>query len=75
MLNLISFSSKMEEYSTHNVGCGGVIINENNEILLVQEHGGFRRGQWNIPSGRLDLGESLPQAAVREIREETGLIC
>lgn len=44
---------------THNVGCGGVVINKKNEILLVKERQGYRRGLFNIPSGRADLGETI----------------
>lgn len=31
-----------------------------------------KRGDWSLPKGKLEAGESFPQAAVREVREETG---
>jgi len=47
---------------------GGLVKNENNEILMI-----FRRGKWDLPKGKLDKGESLEECAVREVEEETGL--
>ena len=47
---------------------GGLVRNENDEILLI-----FRRGKWDLPKGKLDKGESLEDCAVREVEEETGL--
>lgn len=47
---------------------GGLVQNEKNEILLI-----FRRGKWDLPKGKLDVGETLEQCAVREVKEETGL--
>ena len=58
---------------THFVGCGGVVLNDRGEVLLVQEKQGYRRGMFNIPSGRADLNESIEEAAMREVFEETGL--
>ena len=48
---------------------GGVVFNDKNEILLI-----FRRGQWDLPKGKLDKGEKLEACAVREVKEETGLV-
>ena len=50
------------------VAGGGVIENENHQILMI-----FRRGKWDLPKGKLDEGETIEQCAIREIREETGL--
>ncbi|MGZ8551556.1 MAG: NUDIX hydrolase [Chitinophagaceae bacterium] len=47
---------------------GGLVKNENDEILMI-----FRRGKWDLPKGKLDKGESLEECAVREVEEETGL--
>ncbi len=50
------------------LAAGGLVQNEKKEILLI-----FRRGNWDLPKGKLDKGESLEQCAVREVEEETGL--
>jgi 8-oxo-dGTP pyrophosphatase MutT (NUDIX family) len=47
---------------------GGVVFNGNQEVLLI-----YRRGYWDLPKGKIDPGETPPQAALREVREETGL--
>ena len=47
---------------------GGLVRNENDEILMI-----FRRGMWDLPKGKLDKGEKLEDCAVREVTEETGL--
>ena len=47
---------------------GGVVFNENGEILTM-----FRRGSWDLPKGKIDSGETKRTAAVREVTEETGI--
>ncbi|MBF6611065.1 MAG: NUDIX domain-containing protein [Chryseobacterium sp.] len=47
---------------------GGIVSNQNNEILFIS-----RLGRWDLPKGKIEKGESLEQAAVREVQEETGL--
>lgn len=49
-----------------------VAIHENGRMLLVQEGKEFCRGLWSLPGGRVEQGESLLDAVVREAREETG---
>ena len=48
---------------------GGFVQNEREELLLI-----LRRGKWDLPKGKLDKGESLEQCAIREVKEETGLV-
>ena len=55
------------------VGVGAVII-EQNRVLLVQRGREPLKGKWSLPGGMLELGESLAEGVVREVREETGLI-
>ena len=47
---------------------GGLVQNNEGAFLLI-----FRRGFWDLPKGKLDAGELIPECAVREVREETGL--
>lgn len=50
----------------------GVLIERDGKFLLIQEAQAKARGQWNLPAGRVDLGESITEAAAREASEETG---
>jgi 8-oxo-dGTP diphosphatase len=54
------------------VGVGGVVI-ENGRALLIRRAGEPLKGQWSIPGGILELGESLKEGVAREMLEETGL--
>ncbi len=54
------------------VGVGGVIV-EGSRILLVKRAKAPSAGLWAIPGGGLELGETVPEAVRREVREETGL--
>ncbi len=47
-----------------------VVINDAGEILLIRR---TDNDNWALPGGAMDLGESLPDAAVRETAEETGV--
>lgn len=58
---------------TYVVAC--VIINESNEVLMMQEAKESCAGKWYLPAGRMEKGETIVQAAAREVLEETGLIC
>lgn len=50
----------------------GGIVEKNGKILLVQEAKEKCYGKWNIPAGKIKLGERLTEGAIREIKEETG---
>lgn len=47
---------------------GGIVFNENNEVLLI-----LRNGKWDLPKGKLSDNESIQACAIREVMEETGL--
>ncbi len=55
------------------VGVGAVIWNDRHEIVLIRRGQEPRLGEWSIPGGRLEWGESVRDAIRREVREETGL--
>jgi 8-oxo-dGTP diphosphatase len=54
------------------VGVGGVIV-EDGRALLIRRGSEPLLGQWSIPGGTLELGESLQQGVARELLEETGI--
>jgi 8-oxo-dGTP diphosphatase len=54
------------------VGVGGVVILDG-RALLIRRGAEPLRGEWSIPGGRLELGETLEQGVARELLEETGL--
>ena len=55
------------------VSCGGVVIYRNKVLLLYKNRNGRHKG-WVLPKGSLESGETLKQAALREVREESGVI-
>ena len=55
------------------VGVGAIIIEGARVVLVKRAHPPIQ-GQWSIPGGALEVGELVRDAAIREAREETGLI-
>jgi len=58
-------------YVTPKVGVGAIVFNQKDEILLIQRSDS---GGWLYPTGWLDVGDSPAETAVKEVREETGLV-
>jgi 8-oxo-dGTP diphosphatase len=54
------------------VGVGAVVLDGDRVLLIKRGHEPLK-GQWSLPGGGVELGETLEQAIVREVREETGL--
>lgn len=55
--------------SLHSVVVGCLVRNASNDVLLIRHH---KRG-WEIPQGRVEEGENLIDALLREVREEAGV--
>jgi len=53
------------------VGCSVVLLNEKKDSVLLTRRSD--NGQWCLPGGRVDPGESVAEASLRELMEETGL--
>lgn len=51
----------------------GVAVIRDNKILLVKETAGRNKDCWGMPKGKVDPAENIEQAALRELKEETGL--
>jgi len=51
----------------------GVVVWHGDRVLLVRRGKAPRRGQWSLPGGAQQLGETLAEAARREVREEAAL--
>jgi ADP-ribose pyrophosphatase YjhB (NUDIX family) len=55
------------------VGVGGVVL-IGGRVVLIRRGKEPLRGRWVIPGGTVELGETLQEALVREMKEETGLV-
>ena len=47
---------------------GGLVFNKDGDILMI-----FRNGKWDLPKGRIEKGEEIEEAAIREVEEECGI--
>ena len=52
---------------------GGIVFDDQGRLLLIQRANEPGKGLWSLPGGRVEPGETDFEAAVRELREETGL--
>lgn len=59
----------MKVFPTHIVAAGGIVENEDGNILLVKTYS----GGWVPPGGQVEVGENIIDALIREIREESGI--
>ena len=63
VLDEVKFSTDMELDAA-----GGAVFNNQQQLLCI-----YRRGFWDLPKGKVDEGETVVAAAVREVQEETGI--
>jgi mutator protein MutT len=61
------------EYPARPICAVGVVVRKEGAVLLVRRGNPPRRGDWSLPGGAVEVGETLRQAAEREIREECGV--
>ena len=47
---------------------GGLVYNSKNQLLMI-----FRSGKWDLPKGKLEVGENIQDCAIREVEEECGV--
>ena len=55
------------------LAAAGLLVDEEGRWLVVKKKYGGLKGMWSLPAGFVDEGETLEQAAQREVKEETGL--
>lgn len=67
--NIEALLTTIESIAEPIVAAGGVVLNQNEELLMIH-----RLGFWDLPKGKTEKGEMLPETAVREVQEETGIM-
>jgi 8-oxo-dGTP diphosphatase len=53
--------------------CVSAIVVDDDRLLLVRRGRGAAQGRWSLPGGRVEAGELIAEAVVRELSEETGV--
>lgn len=67
----IIYGERIGQEARLSLGCSAIIFDEDREKILLTRRAD--NGQWCLPSGRVDPGESVSEACIREVWEETGL--
>jgi len=63
-----SYFKEMKRSFNFIKAAGGIVSNEENKHLFI-----FRNGKWDLPKGKLEMGENTRLAAIREVEEECGI--
>ena len=61
------------EYPSRPIAGVGVVVLRDDQVLMIRRGREPRMGQWSIPGGKQELGETWQETAIREVREETGV--
>lgn len=59
--------------TSHETSAGGLVLDTKGRAVLIARHDRRGRLVWSLPKGHIEPGESAEQAALREVREETGV--
>lgn len=70
---MLSSTDRPDNYPHHPILAVGAVVFKDQKVLLVKRGNPPGQGMWAIPGGRVNLGETLRQAAEREVLEETGI--
>lgn len=57
------------------LGVSGLVVNSEGEWLVVKKRYGGLHGRWSFPAGFVDRDETVDEAVLREVKEETGVEC
>tara|TARA_R110002110_G_scaffold415612_2_gene651549 strand:+ start:17565 stop:18122 length:558 start_codon:yes stop_codon:yes gene_type:complete len=61
------------EYPSRPIAGVGVVVLRDDQVLMIRRGREPRMGQWSIPGGKQEVGETWHETAIREVREETGV--
>jgi len=59
--------------TSHETSAGGLVLDTKGRAVLIARHDRRGRLVWSLPKGHIEPGESAEQAALREVKEETGV--
>jgi 8-oxo-dGTP pyrophosphatase MutT (NUDIX family) len=68
MDSVMEFVENLEKRHRLILAGGGYVLNDNSELLLIH-----RRGFWDLPKGKIEVGESIADCALREVEEECNI--
>src|SRR4029078_9606166 len=70
----VNVARPSRQYPAQPIVGGGVVMHARGNVVRVKRKYEPRAGQWSLPGGRLEIGETLEAGLAREMLEETGLV-